>query len=95
MLLVYYICDRIHMQLTTCLDPDLKYTPKYLYAHCCRHTASHPKDAKYPDTIAIVYDEVHKKLTCVYNDHSLYVWDIHDIRKVSNPSCVSITLCLY
>lgn len=50
------------------------------------HTASHPKDAKYPDTIAIVYDEVHKKLTCVYNDHSLYVWDIHDIRKVGKSN---------
>lgn len=48
-----------------------------------RHTSSHPKDARYPDAIAIIYDDVHKKLACVYNDHSLYVWDINDIRKVS------------
>lgn len=22
------------------------------------------------------------QVTCVYNDHSLYVWDVHDIKKV-------------
>ncbi|ESO91984.1 hypothetical protein LOTGIDRAFT_121618, partial [Lottia gigantea] len=43
----------------------------------------HPKaDAKYPDTMAIVYDDFSQKVTCVYNDHSLYVWDVHDIKKV-------------
>lgn len=44
---------------------------------------SPPPDAKYPDTIAITYDETSKKLTCVYNDHSVYVWDVHDIKRVS------------
>ncbi|CAL1277931.1 unnamed protein product [Larinioides sclopetarius] len=43
---------------------------------------SHLSNAKYPDTIAIALDEIHKKITCVYNDHSLYVWDIKDIKKV-------------
>ncbi|GBL94462.1 Mitogen-activated protein kinase-binding protein 1 [Araneus ventricosus] len=43
---------------------------------------SHLSNAKYPDTIAIALDEIHKKVTCVYNDHSLYVWDIKDIKKV-------------
>ncbi|XP_065213511.1 WD repeat-containing protein 62 isoform X3 [Planococcus citri] len=50
------------------------------------HTATHPKDARYPDTIAVVYDETHKKLACVYNDHSLYIWDIHDIKKVGKSN---------
>lgn len=36
------------------------------------------KYAKYPDAVAIRYDETRKKLTCVYNDHSLYQWEIQD-----------------
>lgn len=47
------------------------------------HLLSHPPDAKYPDAIALAYDESNGKLTCVYNDHSLYVWDVNDIRRVS------------
>ncbi|KAL5008973.1 hypothetical protein ScPMuIL_014554 [Solemya velum] len=43
---------------------------------------SNKKDVKYPDTVALAYDEAHKKITCIYNDHSLYIWDVHDIRKV-------------
>ncbi|KAL0280829.1 UNVERIFIED_CONTAM: hypothetical protein PYX00_002006 [Menopon gallinae] len=46
------------------------------------HLLTHPPDAKYPDAIALAYDEVNRKLTCVYNDHSLYVWDVNDIRRV-------------
>lgn len=44
--------------------------------------ATPPPDAKYPDTIAITFDETNTKLTAVYNDHSVYVWDIFDIRRV-------------
>lgn len=44
--------------------------------------ASPPQDAKYPDTIAITYDEVNHKLTSVYNDHSVYVWDVFNIKRV-------------
>lgn len=44
--------------------------------------SQHPASAKYPDTIALAYDECHHKLTCVYNDHSIYVWDVRDIRRV-------------
>lgn len=47
------------------------------------HMASHPSNAKYPDTIAVTYDEQSCKLTCVYNDHSLYIWDVRDIKRVS------------
>ncbi|XP_073989387.1 WD repeat domain 62 isoform X4 [Rhodnius prolixus] len=46
------------------------------------HMSSHPKKAKYPDAIAVTYDERNMKLTCVYNDHSLYIWDVRDIKRV-------------
>uniref|UniRef100_A0A182MBP5 MABP1/WDR62 second WD40 domain-containing protein n=1 Tax=Anopheles culicifacies TaxID=139723 RepID=A0A182MBP5_9DIPT len=46
------------------------------------HMMAVPQNAKYPDTIAIVYDETRSKVTCVYNDHSLYIWDLRDIRRV-------------
>lgn len=45
--------------------------------------ATHPNNAKYPDAIALAYDSQNHKLTCVYNDHSLYVWDVRDIKRVS------------
>ncbi|VDI44020.1 Hypothetical predicted protein, partial [Mytilus galloprovincialis] len=43
---------------------------------------SQKKDAKYPDTIGIVYDDWNKKVTCIYNDHSMYIWDVHDVKKI-------------
>ncbi|XP_065561078.1 mitogen-activated protein kinase-binding protein 1-like isoform X4 [Artemia franciscana] len=46
------------------------------------HMASLPPGAMYPDTIAVAYDETNYKVTAVYNDHSLYVWDVTDIQKV-------------
>lgn len=46
------------------------------------HMSQHPNNAKYPDTIALAFDEKNNKLTCIYNDHSIYVWDIRDIRRV-------------
>ncbi|GAB1607476.1 WD repeat-containing protein 62-like [Argonauta hians] len=39
-------------------------------------------DALYPDSMALTYDDINKKITCVYSDHSLYIWDVHDIHKV-------------
>lgn len=45
--------------------------------------ANIPPNAKYPDAIALAYDETNMKVTCVYNDHSLYVWDVKDIKRVS------------
>ncbi|KAJ8368713.1 hypothetical protein SKAU_G00087410 [Synaphobranchus kaupii] len=39
-------------------------------------------EAEYPDTVALTFDPVTCCLTCVYNDHSVYVWDVHDIRNV-------------
>ncbi|XP_011352120.1 uncharacterized protein LOC105287932 isoform X3 [Ooceraea biroi] len=46
------------------------------------HMSQHPPNAKYPDAIALAFDERNNKLTCVYNDHSIYVWDVRDIRRV-------------
>lgn len=47
-----------------------------------RHIASTPSDAKYPDTLAITYNETNHKLTCIYNDHSIYIWDVFNIQRV-------------
>lgn len=46
------------------------------------HITAVPKNAKFPDTIAMVFDEARLKVSCVYNDHSLYIWDLRDIRRV-------------
>ncbi|KAM6201878.1 mitogen-activated protein kinase-binding protein 1 isoform 1-T1 [Rhynchocyon petersi] len=39
-------------------------------------------DARYPDTIALTFDPTNQWLSCVYNDHSIYVWDVRDPKKV-------------
>ncbi|XP_068198768.1 mitogen-activated protein kinase-binding protein 1-like isoform X2 [Antennarius striatus] len=39
-------------------------------------------DTHYPDAIAVTYDPVSFRLSCVYSDHSLYVWDVRDINRV-------------
>nr|AAK93449.1 LD47622p [Drosophila melanogaster] len=41
-----------------------------------------PQQAKFPDCIAMVFDEQRSKVSCVYNDHSLYIWDLRDISRV-------------
>ncbi|XP_067335664.1 mitogen-activated protein kinase-binding protein 1 isoform X1 [Channa argus] len=35
---------------------------------------------RYPDTVAVTYDPSNRWLSCVYNDHSVYVWDVRDLR---------------
>jgi len=32
--------------------------------------------------MAITLDEDNQKVTCVYKDHSMYIWDIRDIKRV-------------
>lgn len=54
-----------------------------LISSFCSHMASHPANAKYPDTVALTYDETNHKIACVYSDRSIYLWDITDIRKVT------------
>ncbi|KAL1769057.1 WD repeat-containing protein 62 isoform X2 [Sigmodon hispidus] len=40
-------------------------------------------DAVYPDTVALTFDPIHEWLSCVYKDHSIYIWDVKDINEVS------------
>ncbi|XP_060582895.1 mitogen-activated protein kinase-binding protein 1-like [Ruditapes philippinarum] len=53
-------------------------------------------DIRYPDTIAIQYDEEHNKVTCIYNDHSMYIWDVHDLKKIGKAwSFLYHSSCVY
>uniref|UniRef100_A0A8C6LNX2 Mitogen-activated protein kinase binding protein 1 n=1 Tax=Nothobranchius furzeri TaxID=105023 RepID=A0A8C6LNX2_NOTFU len=47
-------------------------------SHLCNTKAN----GCYPDCIAVQYDPVSRWLSCVYNDHSLYVWDIREVQRV-------------
>ncbi|XP_067364332.1 WD repeat-containing protein 62 isoform X1 [Channa argus] len=49
-----------------------------------RHSSLLPASpgAHYPDTLALTFDSAARHLTCVYNDHSVYVWDVRDVRNV-------------
>lgn len=38
--------------------------------------------AHYPHTLALAFDPSAKQLACVYSDHSVYVWDVGDVRGV-------------
>uniref|UniRef100_A0A671LDW5 Mitogen-activated protein kinase-binding protein 1-like n=1 Tax=Sinocyclocheilus anshuiensis TaxID=1608454 RepID=A0A671LDW5_9TELE len=46
------------------------------------HLFAYKKNVRYPDTVAVSYDPTNRWLSCVYSDHSLYVWDVRDLRKV-------------
>ncbi|XP_060773754.1 mitogen-activated protein kinase-binding protein 1-like [Neoarius graeffei] len=46
------------------------------------HLFSNKPDAHYPDSVAVTYDPANLWLSCVYNDHSLYVWDVRDLQRV-------------
>ncbi|XP_058149967.1 mitogen-activated protein kinase-binding protein 1 isoform X6 [Dasypus novemcinctus] len=46
------------------------------------HLFSGAPSARYPDTIALTFDPTNQWLSCVYNDHSIYVWDVRDPKKV-------------
>ena len=39
-------------------------------------------DLKYPDCVALTYNIYDYYLCAIYNDHSLYIWDIRDVNKV-------------
>ncbi|XP_028643426.1 WD repeat-containing protein 62 isoform X1 [Grammomys surdaster] len=40
-------------------------------------------EAVYPDTVALTFDPIHQWLSCVYKDHSIYIWDVKDINEVT------------
>ncbi|XP_041721735.2 mitogen-activated protein kinase-binding protein 1 isoform X2 [Coregonus clupeaformis] len=46
------------------------------------HLFTNKMAAHYPDSVAVTYDPVSHWLSCVYNDHSLYVWDVRDLHRV-------------
>ncbi|XP_053622204.1 uncharacterized protein Wdr62 isoform X2 [Plodia interpunctella] len=60
------------------------------------HMFSQPAGARYPDAVALTYDERNHKLTAVYNDHSLYVWDVRDIKRVGKShSALYHSACIW
>ncbi|KAL6095585.1 mapkbp1 [Pungitius sinensis] len=46
------------------------------------HLFSAKTDGRYPDAVAVTFDPVSQWLSCVYSDHSLYVWDVSDVDRV-------------
>ncbi|KAI7882991.1 WD40 repeat-like protein [Lichtheimia hyalospora FSU 10163] len=46
---------------------------------CTEDTENAPS---YPDAIAVAYDNTSNKVTAVYSDRSLFLWDIHDLKKI-------------
>ncbi|XP_051521236.1 mitogen-activated protein kinase-binding protein 1-like isoform X2 [Myxocyprinus asiaticus] len=71
---------------------DLRYITTLHRPHCLGvdvsqgtkpgHLFGANPEAEYPDTLALTFDPVTRHLTCVYNDHSVYVWDVRDIRNI-------------
>ncbi|XP_060743849.1 WD repeat-containing protein 62 [Tachysurus vachellii] len=65
---------------------NLQYITTLHRPHCLGVDVSQgmqPKpEAEYPDTLALTHDPVTSHLMCVYNDHSVYVWDVHDVHNV-------------
>ncbi|KAF7652631.1 hypothetical protein LDENG_00094360 [Lucifuga dentata] len=51
-------------------------------AHAHGNVLPASSGAQYPDTLALTFDPVAKNLTCVYSDHSVYVWDVGDVKNV-------------
>ncbi|XP_026085579.1 mitogen-activated protein kinase-binding protein 1-like isoform X3 [Carassius auratus] len=46
------------------------------------HLFAYKENVRYPDTVGMSYDPTNRWLSCVYSDHSLYVWDVRDLQKV-------------
>ncbi|XP_070697776.1 mitogen-activated protein kinase-binding protein 1 [Pempheris klunzingeri] len=57
-----------------CLGADIASMVDASQLFSCR------SEARYPDTVAVTYDPTNRWLSCVYNDHSIYVWDVRDLR---------------
>uniref|UniRef100_A0A671TTU2 Mitogen-activated protein kinase binding protein 1 n=1 Tax=Sparus aurata TaxID=8175 RepID=A0A671TTU2_SPAAU len=57
-----------------CLGADIASMVDASQLFSCR------SEARYPDTVAVTYDPTNRWLSCVYNDHSVYVWDVRDLR---------------
>ncbi|XP_054871641.1 mitogen-activated protein kinase-binding protein 1-like isoform X2 [Amphiprion ocellaris] len=46
------------------------------------HLFNSKTDVRYPDAVAVTFDPAGCRLSCVYNDHSLYVWDVRDVQRI-------------
>ncbi|XP_070835668.1 mitogen-activated protein kinase-binding protein 1 isoform X2 [Chaetodon trifascialis] len=57
-----------------CLGADIATMVDASQLFSCR------SEVRYPDTVAVTYDPTNRWLSCVYNDHSVYVWDVRDLR---------------
>lgn len=67
-------CHHRWLWVTLIVIGDLCCLVSFLF---CRKT-----EAVYPDTVALTFDPIHQWLSCVYRDHSIYIWDVKDINKV-------------
>ncbi|CAG0915557.1 unnamed protein product [Notodromas monacha] len=47
-----------------------------------KHMSSEPRKEGYPTCVGVRYDESSALVTCIYDDHSLYVWDIQHANRV-------------
>ncbi|EMP27075.1 WD repeat-containing protein 62 [Chelonia mydas] len=56
--------------------------PHYLGIDVAKELEPRRPDSVYPDTIALAFDPCNCWLSCVYKDHSIYVWDVKDTNKV-------------
>uniref|UniRef100_A0A8D3DFF1 Mitogen-activated protein kinase binding protein 1 n=1 Tax=Scophthalmus maximus TaxID=52904 RepID=A0A8D3DFF1_SCOMX len=57
-----------------CLGVDVSSMTDASQLFSCR------SEVRYPDTVAVTYDPTNRWLSCVYNDHSVYVWDVRDLK---------------
>ncbi|XP_026514643.1 WD repeat-containing protein 62 isoform X2 [Terrapene carolina triunguis] len=56
--------------------------PHYLGVDVAKELEPRRPDSVYPDTIALAFDPCNRWLSCVYKDHSIYIWDVKDTNKV-------------
>ncbi|XP_042086769.1 WD repeat-containing protein 62 isoform X2 [Ovis aries] len=56
--------------------------PHYLGVDVAQGLEPRKAEATYPDTVALTFDPTHQWLSCVYKDHSIYIWDVRDINQV-------------
>lgn len=72
------------VSVLTPFSPPFYQLRTHQFAYLLPHSRlfSGAANARYPDTIALTFDPTNQWLSCVYNDHSIYVWDVRDPKKV-------------
>nr|XP_020642717.1 WD repeat-containing protein 62 isoform X4 [Pogona vitticeps] len=56
--------------------------PHYLGIDLAAEETQRRVDATYPDTLALTFDSSRHWLSCVYKDHSVYIWDVKNTSQV-------------